>query len=146
MAADIPTFAERDRAVKAFQGLAPPAQWLQIESDAYVDSNRNWGRYMSRMAELTLMLKADPELAELDPAELRTRQAGSRALAELGEKLQELEEILASDAGGFDMSEFKAKQRTCKQCGGLLLVTFKQTRSADEGMTMVTLPCETCMG
>lgn len=141
-----PTFAERFHAAAPLQThIDDPNWWLTVESHVYADSGRNWGKYMSRMSALAMAIATSPKaLTSMPAVEVRHAYTDEGFLNGLTKRLQDLQAIIDSDVGGFDMSAYREHQRTCKRCGELLLVSFKQTRSADEGMTMVVLPCPKC--
>lgn len=63
----------------------------------------------------------------------------SHALA-VQQATSELAATFANVQIDFDMSRF-SKVHRCSKCGDTLQFALKQTRSADEGMTLMRLPC-----
>ena len=61
---------------------------------------------------------------------------------EMVNDIAELHEILEDDTIEFNMDQYKNRLKRCKRCGDELMITMKQTRSGDEGMTMIVLPCK----
>ena len=58
------------------------------------------------------------------------------------DNIAELHKILEDDTIDFDMDQYKKQLKRYKRCGDELMITMKQTRSGDEGMTMIVLPCK----
>jgi len=124
------SFVDRDKAVSAMRKLT--SHWADIERGIFEKYSGSFGQYVSAIATHTLSLKLDRSLNE--PSNENYTFA-----------MTELDNLLSIDSDStFDMSGYYKTAPMCKSCGNLLLVTFKQKRSADEGMTMVTLPCASC--
>ena len=141
-----PTFKERFDAVQITELDAATEHWQNVEAAVYAFSRRNVWRYRSHMLAVTAS-------AALRDADVATDAAAETFVAsvcaapihdECDAEHEQLTRILEDESASFNMEAFKSQSHCCKKCGAVLMVTFKQTRSADEGMTMITLPCAKC--
>lgn len=143
------TFAMRHRMATDLR-KARPADWDEIERLLYIQASRKSNLYAQEIIRVAHALRTYSNTQSMSPETLATATHAELRNGKLNEQdqvrqsLERLDHMLADDAFAFDMSQYKSVAELCKQCGAPRQITFKQTRSADEGMTMIVLPCAKC--
>lgn len=127
-----------------------PSDWVDIERLLFIKAAGKASVYTQSIIRITWAISCIKGVDSWSPTKLTNathqelRCGTESAQDKVKRSLGALDRILASNPVNFDMSSYKSVAEKCKKCGAPLKITFKQTRSADEGMTMIQLPCAEC--